>query len=45
MVTAPAGFLVEGVEGPLESREVEHAIAWSRQVAAAAQNRLAVSAI
>jgi hypothetical protein len=45
MVTAPAGFLVEAVLGPLESREVEHAIAWARQVAVAAQNRLAVSAI
>jgi hypothetical protein len=45
MVTSPAGFLVEGVPGPLESREVEHAIAWARQVAVAAQNRLAVSAI
>ena len=29
------------VSGPLESREVDRAIAWSRRVAAEAQNRLA----
>ena len=41
MVSTPIGFLVEGVRGPLESREVERAIAWSRRVAAEAQSRLA----
>jgi len=45
MVASPAGFLVQDIPGPLESRQVEHAIAWARQVAMAAQNRLAVSSI
>jgi hypothetical protein len=45
LVASPAGFLVQGVPGPLESRQVEHAIAWARQVAVAAQNRLAVSTV
>jgi flavodoxin len=43
MVVRPAGFLVRDVPGPLESREVDRAIAWGRQVAVAAQNLLAVS--
>lgn len=42
IIGSPAGFLVRDVAGPLESREVERAIAWGRQVAVAAQNRLAV---
>lgn len=45
MVGSPAGFLVRDVPGPLESREVDRAIAWGRQIAVAAQNRLAVSQI
>jgi flavorubredoxin len=44
MVSAPMGFLVQDVSGPLESREVDRAIAWSRRVAAEAQSRLVVSA-
>jgi hypothetical protein len=40
MVSAPMGFLVNDVSGPLESREVDRAIAWSRCVAAEAQSRL-----
>jgi hypothetical protein len=43
MVASPVGFLVTDVPGPLESREVDRAIAWGRQVAVATQNRLAVS--
>jgi hypothetical protein len=38
------GFIVQDVSGPLESREVDRAIAWSRKVAAEAQNRLAAAA-
>jgi hypothetical protein len=44
MVSAPMGFLVQDVAGPLESREIDRAIAWSRRVAAEAQSRLTVSA-
>jgi hypothetical protein len=40
MVSAPIGFLVQGVPGPLESREVDRAIAWARSVAAEARTRL-----
>jgi len=43
MVASPAGFLVRDVAGPLESRQVDRAIAWARQVAVATQNRLAVA--
>jgi hypothetical protein len=32
LVAKPAGFVVRGVDGPLESRETEHAIAWGRTV-------------
>jgi hypothetical protein len=42
MIGSPAGFLVRDVSGPLESREVDRAIAWGRQIAVTAQNRLAV---
>jgi hypothetical protein len=44
MVSTPMGFLVQDVSGPLESREVDRAIAWSRRVATEAQNRLAGAA-
>jgi hypothetical protein len=44
MVSPPMGFIVQDVSGPLESREVDRAIAWSRKVAAEAQNRLAAAA-
>jgi hypothetical protein len=43
MAVPPAGFLVRDVPGPLESREVDRAIAWGRQVAVAARNLLAGS--
>jgi flavorubredoxin len=43
MISAPMGFLVQDVSGPLESREIDRAIAWSRRVAAEAQSRLALS--
>jgi len=43
LVASPAGFLVHDVTGPLESRQVEHAIAWARQVAVTAQHRLAAT--
>ena len=45
MVSAPMGFLVQDVSGPLESREIDRAIAWSRRVATEAQNRLTGAAI
>ena len=44
MVAPPMGFLVRDVTGPLESREVDRAIAWSRRVATEAQARLAGAA-
>ncbi len=44
MVSPPMGFIVQDVSGPLESREVDRAIAWSRKVATEAQNRLAPAA-
>jgi len=44
MVSPPMGFLVQDVSGPLESREVDRAIAWSRRVASEAQARLAGAA-
>ena len=44
MVSAPMGFLVQDVSGPLESREVDRAIAWSRRVATETENRLAAAA-
>jgi len=40
LVSAPMGFLVHDVSGPLESREVDRAIAWSRRVATEARDRL-----
>jgi hypothetical protein len=40
LVAAPMGFLVRDVSGPLESREVDRAIAWSRRVATEARSRL-----
>jgi hypothetical protein len=41
LLSPPMGFLVHAVGGPLESREIDRAIAWSRRVAAEAQHRLA----
>ncbi|MGA8247801.1 MAG: flavodoxin domain-containing protein [Nocardioides sp.] len=41
LVSPPMGFLVHDVAGPLESREIDRAIAWSRSVALEAQHRLA----
>jgi len=43
MVSSPMGFLVRDVSGPLESREIDRAIAWSRRVAAETQSRLAAT--
>jgi hypothetical protein len=43
MVGTPTGFLVRDVPGPLESREVDRAISWGRQIAVAAQDRLALA--
>jgi hypothetical protein len=37
LVAKPAGFIVRDVEGPLESRQMEHAIAWGRVVAREAE--------
>ncbi len=44
MVSVPTGFLLKDVSGPLESREIDRAIAWSRRVATEAQSRLTVTA-
>jgi hypothetical protein len=41
IVSSPAGFLVHEVSGPLESREVERAIAWGRGLATESRSRLA----
>jgi hypothetical protein len=43
LLSSPTGFLVHDVPGPLESREIDRAIAWSRRVAIEAQNRLAAA--
>jgi flavorubredoxin len=40
LISPPMGFLVHDVAGPLESREIDRAIAWSRSVALEAQHRL-----
>ena len=45
MLAAPMGFLVHDVSGPLESREIDRAIAWARSVATEAQNRLTGAAL
>jgi hypothetical protein len=45
LVCPPIGFLVHDVAGPLESREVDRAIAWSRRVALEAQHRLASAVV
>jgi hypothetical protein len=37
----PAGFIVQDVEGPLESRETEHAIAWGRAIVRETENTIA----
>ncbi len=40
IVSAPTGFLVHAVPGPLEPHEVDRAIAWGRGVATESQSRL-----
>jgi hypothetical protein len=40
LVARPTGFVVQDVEGPLEIRQMERAIAWGRTLARAAQARL-----
>lgn len=45
LLSTPTGFLVNDVPGPLESREIDRAIAWSRRVATEAQNRLAAAVL
>lgn len=37
LVGKPTGFVVRDIEGPLESRQTEHAIAWGRAVAREAE--------
>ncbi len=44
LVAAPMGFLVRDVSGPLESREIDRAIAWSRRVATEARHHLVPTA-
>jgi hypothetical protein len=41
LVGKPAGFIVQDVEGPLESRETEHAIAWGRAIVHEAETTIA----
>jgi hypothetical protein len=36
----PTGFVVQDVEGPLEQREIERAVAWGRSLAREAQQRV-----
>jgi hypothetical protein len=40
IVSAPTGFLVHAVPGPLEPHELDRAIAWGRSVAHESQSRL-----
>jgi hypothetical protein len=40
LAARPAGFVVLDVEGPLEQRELERAVAWGRAVGRAAQDRV-----
>jgi hypothetical protein len=42
LVERPTGFVVRDVEGPLEQREMERAIAWARSLARQVQARLEV---
>jgi hypothetical protein len=41
LVGKPAGFIVQDVEGPLESRKTEHAIAWGRAIVHEAETTIA----
>jgi len=45
MVAGPRGFLVQDLEGPLESRQTEQAISWARTVAQEARIRLAAAVV
>ena len=42
LVVRPAGFVVKDIEGPLDQREMEHAVAWARTLAREVQGRMAV---
>jgi hypothetical protein len=44
LVSRPTGFVVQDVEGPLESRQMERAIAWGRTLAGEVQARLEIAA-
>lgn len=41
LVSQPAGFLVQDVDGPLEQREMERAIEWGRSIGRATRSRVA----
>jgi hypothetical protein len=41
LIARPTGFLVHDVEGPLDQREMERAVAWGRSLAREAQERIA----
>ncbi|HET9842606.1 MAG TPA: flavodoxin domain-containing protein [Nocardioides sp.] len=43
LVDRPTGFVVQDVEGPLEQREMERAIAWARSLARKVQVRIEVA--
>jgi hypothetical protein len=40
LVARPTGFLVQDVEGPLDQRQMERAMAWGRALAREAQDRI-----
>jgi hypothetical protein len=44
LLSRPTGFVVQDVEGPLESRQMERAIAWGRTLAREVQARVEIAA-
>ena len=44
LVSRPTGFVVQEVEGPLEARQMERAISWSRMLAREALARVEIQA-
>jgi hypothetical protein len=42
LVSRPTGFVVQDVEGPLEARQMEHAISWARSLARETQARVEI---
>lgn len=44
LVSRPTGFVVQDVEGPLEARQMERALAWGRTLARETQARVEIDA-